>query len=260
MFMKLLATFGLMITASLAGQQRPSPTSETLITQIQRGYRPEILEAGKTGDIGYVPHLRALLASKPDDPGVVFDTRMALAKLGEHDQLQEFLCETNSKNVRVELNAINKALPYIGGWYAVSRLRELLQNTPKNRQTLGANDEVFASLSKNAVVALEELFPDGPKRNPALNHALSQDFSDVEAWAKWIDDRQDQLQRLPPAGTYLIANCPVHPNRQQSHVVKKHRYKVCSYRRVAHPSSALFLSPSTPRGCPPLCAERIIIL
>jgi hypothetical protein len=212
MFMKLLTTFGLMIAASMAGQQSPPQPPDTLIARIQRGYRPEILAAGKTGDLSYVPHLRALLASKPEDPGVVFDTKMALAKLGEQDQLQEFLCETNSKDVRVQLDAIKRALPYIGGWYAVSRLRELLQNTPQNRHTLGANDEVFASLSKNAVLALEELFPDGPKRNPALNHALSQDFTDVEAWAKWIADHQDQLQRLPPAGTYSTQNCLGHAN------------------------------------------------
>lgn len=204
----------LVIASWFAGPQGASQTPEALIASIQHGYRPEILAAGKTGDRRYVTHLHALLASRPEDPGVIFDSKMALAKLGEQNELQEVLCATNSKDVRVQLYAIKRALPYIGGWYAVSRLRELLQNTPPNRRTLGANDEVFASLSKDAVLALEELFPDGPKRKPALNHWLSQDFSDVESWAKWIDAHQSQLKQLPPAGTYSVANCSVHAARQ----------------------------------------------
>jgi hypothetical protein len=204
----------LVIAGWFAGSQGAPQAPEALIARIQHGYRPEILAAGKTGDRRYVIHLHALLASKPEDPEVVFDSKIALAKLGERDELQEILCATNSKDVRVQLDAIKKALPYIGGWYAVSRLRDLLQNTPQNRHTLGANVEVFASLSKDAVLALEELFPDGPKRDPALNHWLSQDFSDVEAWAKWIDAHRNQLKQLPPAGTYSVANCPARANRQ----------------------------------------------
>lgn len=108
---------------------------------------------------------------------------------------------------------LRKHCPILGGGYAVSRLRELLQDTPENRRFWGANDEVFASRSKLAVIVLESMFPEGPRREPALRQALSQDFTDVEAWAKWIDDHQENLRRLPPTETYQITNCPASTKR-----------------------------------------------
>ncbi|HET6840235.1 MAG TPA: hypothetical protein VFK06_00865 [Candidatus Angelobacter sp.] len=108
---------------TLAAQQGTLANSQALVEGVKTGDKYSILAAGNTGDVHYVPYLRHLLAAKQTSLDVRLAARMALAKLGQQDQLRYVLCATKSKQQQVDVDVVNylqsdaieKALPYIGG-------------------------------------------------------------------------------------------------------------------------------------------------
>src|SRR5437667_12897070 len=89
-----------------------------LIARIQKGNDTHpLLEASRTGNLEFVPHLRERLRHDIDKHNSLKEeAQMALAKLGQAEQLQVIYCRIATGNDRQVDNTIGE-LDYVGGWY-----------------------------------------------------------------------------------------------------------------------------------------------
>jgi len=157
-----------------------SHTSPSLRSLNESGKRKEmIIEAGKTGDLGVISHLRVLAYDKDPFSKLVprsligtdaYLAHIALAKLGEPDVLPEVFAELESSDYWAQNAAIAK-LGEIGGKEAYRKLFQLLDDTTPRPST--ARDEITGTRSEFAMGALGRIFNDTPKS------------SDPAAWKAW---------------------------------------------------------------------------
>lgn len=88
---------------------------------LERGRRETFLNAGETGYKELVPALKKHLADPEatDDPEDKEAILMALAKLGDREQLQALVCELHTNSpLEMQTVALDK-ISYVGGWYAI---------------------------------------------------------------------------------------------------------------------------------------------
>src|SRR5262249_51192589 len=98
--------------------------SSLLIQKIKSGDTDAIAKAGRSGNRAYVPYLRKQLSSpryKGTNLSPATQARLALAKLGEVDQLEDLWC-----NISYSYPAPLGQLSYVGGWYSVRALKMFL--------------------------------------------------------------------------------------------------------------------------------------
>jgi hypothetical protein len=142
---------------------------------------------------------------------------VSLARLGETQHLQKFLCE--SRNARTAETA--GELPRIGGWYAIQGLLFLLTDewnkearkyaNERNRQR-GDLPEVYPQ-QFHVVVGLGMLVPTAPAplvvRPPGANDTplegpLTRFYENrdrlVREWPAWVAGHTDELRNLEPTG------------------------------------------------------------
>jgi hypothetical protein len=226
----------IMLCSALArAQSRPDTTQ--LRKDVEMGYGDAILSAGRTGDPSFIPLLQAQLGKKgltyPDADSAA---RLALARLGDEDQLQYWYCrfnpgkdirKLNQKQLRDIVDPPFSALNYIGGWFAVARLAELLdsdnivdaaQHRYKPVDSSPSEPVAFEYPSYRATQALRSLFPDAP---PAKMVAEKKVLS--EEWKNWINANRSTLQQSEPSAAGVDAACTQKRNKgtHQSSVVEK---------------------------------------
>jgi hypothetical protein len=183
---------------------------------IQREEELAILAAGRTGDISFVPLLKAQLGKK----GLGLRTtdelaRWALAKLGETEFLQEIHC-----NIRVDErkgHRMNKReamkvlrppfyeLEYVGGWFSIQELiyvadsKERYMEALKYEKRREEDSDVGSSdPHKIASRKLGEMLPE------ASRQLRAEGWKDASAaWKSWVE-RHPVLKSLEPTGNNII--------------------------------------------------------
>jgi hypothetical protein len=175
--------------------------------RIERGNQESLLSAGETGYWELIPALKKRLADSEsfDEEEEKTAIKMALAKLGDHEQQQELLCKlywgSPSESQTVALDQI----PYVGGWYAIRIYRELL--TPAAAARLAKAKLRFregdVALAEPRWWALSSLFKVLPDPLPAgidygFNLAQVPEYS--QKWSAWIQQNERRLKKLKPTG------------------------------------------------------------
>src|ERR1700686_2589912 len=107
------------------GESPSSKHEQVLIRRILAGDGDAIDEAGRSGNRVFVPSLRQELTArvKKGEAGPAGPARVALAKLGETDQLQEEWCGAISGDPRF---ASIQEIGSVGGWFGIQGLEILL--------------------------------------------------------------------------------------------------------------------------------------
>jgi hypothetical protein len=159
----------------LAFVQQPTkaPLSFTEIQQfredIQSGRR--VLEAGRTGDQRLVPFLKKRLDSVPADSPLRHDAIAALAKLGDKESLSIVDSKLKSQDPWLWVEAAQRDLRYIGGWFAISRYRMLLdanaqfEKLPRRKEPPSTDDVVIGGAPRSwALRYLPDIIPNAPFR------------------------------------------------------------------------------------------------
>jgi hypothetical protein len=189
-----------------------------------------ILQAGKTGDRFWVPYLTPILKKEhnarinSDDAG---SAQLALAKLGEREQLQEIGCEANFGSSSIQSNAIGQKLKYVQGWFSIGILAGWIEENRKQSQLLldRPGDQISASPQKLALVMLPEIVPDPPPlAAPSPLSLQKQNEEELaplrQAWREWIKKNEESLRKLPPpvAGLDLSRSACKHVLAHDRHV------------------------------------------
>lgn len=208
--------------------QGAEPSQDELLARIQAGDSTAILEAGKSGDQSLIPTLEAFVQARRDavtetmtklkqalaetqntdeerrrflqprealmsseyEP-VVENARMALAKLGVHQYLEEILTElktpTNSTlyrvccgsedGYRVQAGALRK-LAYVNNPSTIKDIAEFLQYT--KRPNAGRSDYIQPPLAKYAAQTLRSMV-----KNPLPT-------DDPLVWQQWWEQNKDK--------------------------------------------------------------------
>jgi hypothetical protein len=199
-----------LLTATLgSGLQQSDAISELpLLAEINAGQSISIWNAGKSGNLAYVPHLRKLLSSrKAKKMDVVTETKLALARLGEPDMLQELVCEARSPYPDIQQDALTKKLRYVRGWFSLRLFLQALDADEEWEKNLKNDDPGNADIarlppSQWALVELPEIVP-----NPPLGPVTIVDTGGkvavsnaIKTWREWIVANQSSLQKLEPTG------------------------------------------------------------
>ena len=160
-----------------------------------------IRAAGASGNRDFVPTLRAV-AGKPRFDGNLLLTpgdqaRLALARLGEQRELQEFWCEATGPHLQppVELFKL------IGGWYGFRALREVLngageENFHRAVTKSRTGDVVHVRPVYLALEVLSRIVPEPPAEEPSERRYREQ----VRIWLDWLAEHEPELRHLQPTG------------------------------------------------------------
>jgi hypothetical protein len=185
-------------TAQVSNVDAPSP-NKTLADRIQKGDSVAILEAGKTGDLSFIPQLlayRKKSGKRKDFPEIA--VQLALAKLGQLTELQQVRCELLFGSPSVRYDAVGK-LEYLGGWFSLEAVTHVLDN-PEYRFG-GDGRGAFAPPGWYAATKLSTIVPNPPPiESGALVPTSARDMERQRQWKEWIESHQDSLSKIPPTG------------------------------------------------------------
>lgn len=159
----------------------------------------QLLEAGKTGDKSLIPALRKHLAEE-EDPNRKRFTRMALARLGDDEQLQYAACQQYDPEGSGLL-----MLKYIQGWFSITILRHMIAVDLEDRQHKKRlkQDKDFLAAGYLAMLLLMDMVsnqPFGSGKDIRTDRIVQSE----QSWLIWLKDNEPQLRKLEPVGEKVI--------------------------------------------------------
>jgi len=159
----------------------------------------QLLEAGKTGDKSLIPALREHLAEEKDPYGKRF-TRMALARLGDDDQLQYAACQQYDPE-----GSGLVMLKYIQGWFSIAILRHMIAVDLEDRQhkKRSKQDKDFLASGYLAMLLLMDMVPNQPfgsEKDIRTDRIVESD----QRWLTWLEDNEQLLRKMEPVGEKVI--------------------------------------------------------
>ena len=131
-----------------------------------------ILAAGKTGDAFWVPYLKPFLRYSRNKNSNLSQlagaAQLALAKLGEKEQLQEIACEAEYGYASLQNSVVEHKLKYVGGWFSLNLLGRWLDErhsiVPLLNEPRG--DVIYPSHREYSLTELPRIAPNPPAEAP----------------------------------------------------------------------------------------------
>lgn len=178
----------------------------TNVKGIQDYDQNAIKRAGNSGNRAYIPYLRSILTwpiyhrSAAEEQAVI-----ALAKLGDSEQLRGFDCDLLSNDPETIHHLAHDILPQVKGWFAIREYFFMLKQDAAYEKELKRpeynTDAIFGAIlpSHWAVRYLPEVVPRPP-------FARVKDFEDpripglAREWRLWIQQNRERLEQLKPQG------------------------------------------------------------
>lgn len=173
---------------------------------LERGRRETFLNAGETGYKELVPALKKRLADPEanDDPEDKEGLLLALAKLGDREQMQALVCQLHTGSpLEMQTVALDN-ISYVGGWYAIRIYRELLTPAAKARfEKAKLREQADLALSEPQWWALTSLlkvapYPPPPGIGYGFNLAVMPEYAKI--WLDAIQKNEGKLKKLEPTG------------------------------------------------------------
>ena len=172
---------------------------------LERGDRRTFLSAGETGYRELIPVLKKRMADPEadDDPEDKDAINLALAKLGDREQMQALVCELHAGSpLEMQTVALDK-ISYVGGWYAIRTYSELLTPEAKARfDRARLREQGSLALSEPQWWALYSLPYSVQQFPPGLSFGfnLAQMPEHSQIWLAWIRKNEPRLKKLEPTG------------------------------------------------------------
>lgn len=184
----------------------PSPGQEDLIRRIQSGTDAQaLLQAGNSGNRQFIPFLRQRVRHDVDKKNSLKpQARMALAKLGDTQQQQAIFCRVAAGNEDEVQDALVHDLPYIGGWFSVRILDQVIRGkiAEHPRPISLPADLSIAPAQDYARQSVHKMFPDIPVDAGAI--------PSVQQWEAYFSTRESELRKLQPNGEgvdFAVGSC-----------------------------------------------------
>jgi len=178
--------------------------TQELIDRIKRGDDAQaLLEAGRTGNLAFVPYLREKLRHNVyKHESLKWEAQMALVKLNQPDQLQAIYCQVATGNETQVSDTIDE-FAYVGGWFSVRILKDVVSGELAANAAIDQHAPPDAQRMKPIYLAsgtLAALIPDGAHQiesQKSLSLFSSESFS---FWTDYIQTHEDELKKLQPTG------------------------------------------------------------
>lgn len=157
------------------------------------------------GDAGYkefIPVLKKRLRDPEvlNDPDQKVDIELALAKLGDREQLQALVCEFRRSGPKEMQDVVMEKVPYVLGWYAIRFYQEMLapamdHGSSAAKKPLNDGDVMTERL---ALMAFEKVYNGPPTKVDAQTNPQQ-----IREYARqllaWITEHEKELKQ-PPTG------------------------------------------------------------
>ena len=193
------------------GQSEWEVDKEQLVTKVRSCDEDAILEAGRSGQRSFVAVLQGSIPQCQESARRVLPSiHMALAKLGEEEEIDVISSDLRGENPKKQNDAVQK-LTYIGGPIAMKLLMSLLEkdkfraykhNLPPNGDlTKRKHGPLFYPLQRYALRALP-LIVENPPVSPRDGDILAFGGSSVsieeqvKIWKQWYEENKDSLERV----------------------------------------------------------------
>ncbi len=139
------------------------------------------------------------------------DVQVALAKLGQHDQLQQILCELKFGRPVIQTGAFDK-LKGIGGWFSINALSKFLADSPSN---MHARHDFYGLYLPPQILTLQILPhivpnpPVGEVNATRMGIYKKEREQAVRTWTEWLEKNRDSLRSLQPVGEGVNSSATV---------------------------------------------------
>src|SRR3989442_3415843 len=196
---------------AMAGQSGDQRFVPYFVQRIQAGDAKAIAIAGRSGDQRFVPYLKKELETdktRGDRFAGSWQSTLALARLGQTDQLQEIWCRAITDDPKHGLWPSTYQLELVGGWFAIQGIEKLL--TPeglirwhKPSKEERNSDALSMPFNWTALEALPKVVPSPHENYPTgieLFMVQTHSQEHIRIWQNWIAAHQDELSKLQPAG------------------------------------------------------------
>src|SRR5260370_9617673 len=186
-------------------------SDSVFIQKIQAGDAEAITIAGQSGDQQFVPHLKRELENhraKGNRYAGSWPTQLALARLGQTDQLQEFWCRAITHEPKHGPWPSTHHLELVGGWFAIQGIEKLLTPEGLIRWHKPSKEEINSDALDlpfyvTALEALPKVVPNPPEKYPTgieLFMVETHSQEHIRFWQDWIAAHQNELSKLQPTG------------------------------------------------------------
>ena len=167
---------------------------------------------------------------------------VASAKAGDHFALQYFACRVETANVLEMESLMQEDIDRIGGDFAITLYRRLLDSDPRFVPQLEELQKLEESrkpppmdiaLPERPSIAvlsrLSTLLPDaGIPKSPLLDYALPyEDFGLRAKWRAWIDSHEAEIRKLKPTAEGLSFEpgaCPATGSKNRRSRQRRHAH------------------------------------
>jgi hypothetical protein len=210
------------VCAEAQAPRYPTESSKELSEDLQKALREAgipspglVLALGASRDPQYLPLLRKLASGgiHLGEGQQAWAAQMALAKLGQEQELSEIQCEVRQmSNQEARYYAVKEKLPYVGGWFAIRLEADQLTETPDNKRDLSWGDNVVENSQMLAIKVIPDLIPQTivePRERFGTIHRQTghinglSDKQVIDGWYHWILDHQKELEDLQPTGKQI---------------------------------------------------------
>jgi len=186
-------------------------TNAVFVQKIQAGDVEAIAMAGQSGDQRFVPYLKKELENhkaKGDRFAGSWPTELALARLGQTDQLQGVWCRAVTDDPKHGLWPSTYQLELVGGWFAIQGIEKLLTPEGLIRWHKPSKEEINSDALDlpfyvTALEALPKVVPNPPEKYPTgmeLFMVQTHSQEHIRIWQDWIAAHQNELSKLQPTG------------------------------------------------------------
>ena len=198
-------------------QRGSSPQGDVeniVVTRIMSGDVEAIRLVEADGNRLYIPVLKRLISSPPavmDSMFVVETAHHALAKLGDHDELQSRWCAAIAEVPSLSQERFQRL--DVGGWFAVQAYGKLLaphgldpwyrsvRRYLVKHPSEGDNDAPNRQPQFHILENLEKSVPNPPTRLGRLTgDDVAEYDSQARIWLNWIPEHAVELSELRPRG------------------------------------------------------------
>jgi hypothetical protein len=185
-----------------------SKQDEILVQRILAGESAAIEEAGKSGNRLFIPYLRRELKDRKKEGDTVWHAMIALAQLGETDQMQEVWCRAITDDPKRGLENPIFELKQVGGWFGIQGLQKLLTPESLVHWHKLSDKEKYSDVSVDPLeLSALKLLPTVIPNPPVTYSSPTEQFKaqthtreEIKMWQDWIAAHKDELRKLQPTG------------------------------------------------------------